>query len=66
MQPAYAPLTEKAPSKAASTATPATATATPSVDIMTALMSALTSAEYFTLVERDGELFVEPVDRTLQ
>jgi len=64
MQPAYAPLTEKAPSKAASTVTPGTAT--PSVDIMTALMSALTSAEYFTLVERDGELFVEPVDRTLQ
>ena len=65
MQPAYAPLTEKAPSKAASTVTPATAAAS-SVDIMTALMSALTSADYFMLVERDGELFVEPVDRTLQ
>ncbi len=65
MQPAYAPLTEKAPSKAASTVRPEMAAA-PSVDIMTALMSALTSSDHFTLVERDGELFVEPVDRTLQ
>jgi hypothetical protein len=65
MQPAYAPLTEKAPSKSASTVRTEMAAA-PSVDIMTALMSALTSSDHFTLVERDGELFVEPVDRTLQ
>ena len=65
MQPAYAPLTEKAPSKAASTVTPATAAAS-SVDIMTAFMSALTSPDYFTLIERDGELFIEPVERTRQ
>ena len=65
MQPAYAPLTEKAPSKAASTVTPAKAAAS-SVDIMTALMSALTSPEHFTLIERDGELFIEPVDPTPQ
>jgi len=33
---------------------------------MTALMSALTSPDYFTLIERDGELFIEPVERTRQ